>query len=498
MDLPTLDTLNLVSVAPVLALTWWALVVLVIDLFIPNTRKYWTAWLSIVGLIGAAAMLIVQIGSAAPPLPAVEAFGGMLIVDGFGLFLQLVAVFAALIGVLLALDYLPRLGIERGEYYSLLLFSTIGIMLMALAANLIVVFLALEMLSIPLYILSGFARPRPASEEAAMKYFLLGAFASGFLVYGIALTYGGTGTTSLAGVLGVLQGTALNVPLALAGMALILTGLGFKVAAVPFHMWTPDVYQGAPTPVTAFMSVGAKAGGFAAMLRVLVMAMPQVSDQWGILVAVIAMLTMILGNVVAISQSNIKRMLAYSSIAHAGYILVAVAAAQRAEDAPLAVSAAIFYMLTYAVTNLGAFAVVIAVERDDGTGNQIDDFAGLGKARPLLGVAMTVFMLSLTGMPISAGLVGKFFVFQAAIQASVGNPWMLAAAIVGVATSVVSAFYYLRVVLVMFMRDGEVQVSLKPALALALAVTTVGTVALGIVPAPLFRLAQDALLALVS
>jgi NADH-quinone oxidoreductase subunit N len=242
MDLPTLDTLNLVSVAPVLALTAWALVVLVIDLFIPNTRKYWTAWLSIVGLIGAAAMLIVQIGSGAPPLPAVEAFGGMLMVDGFALFLQLVAVFAALIGVLLALEYLPRLGIERGEYYSLLLFSTIGIMLMAMAANLIVVFLALEMLSIPLYILSGFARPRPASEEAAMKYFLLGAFASGFLVYGIALTYGGTGTTSLAGVLGVLQGTALNVPLALAGMALILTGLGFKVAAVPFHMWTPDVY----------------------------------------------------------------------------------------------------------------------------------------------------------------------------------------------------------------------------------------------------------------
>jgi NADH-quinone oxidoreductase subunit N len=262
-------------------------------------------------------------------------------------------------------------------------------------------------------------------------------------------------------------------------------------------MWTPDVYQGAPTPVTAFMSVGAKAGGFAALLRVLVTAMPGVSAQWGVLVAIIAMLTMLLGNFVAIAQSDIKRMLAYSSIAHAGYIMLAVAAAQRPADAPLAVSAALFYLLTYAFTNLGAFAIVIAVENDDGTGNRIDDFAGLGKRRPLLAVVMTLFMLSLTGMPISAGMVGKWFVFQAAINASTGNPWMLTAAIVGVLTSVVSAFYYMRVVLVMFMQEGgEQDVRLQPALGVALAVTAVGTFVLGILPTVAYQMARDALLAL--
>lgn len=498
MDLPTLGSLNLVAVLPAIFLAAWALVVLLVDLFIPHSHKYWTGWLAILGLVAVITTLILQIGDLALPSLPSEAFGGMLMVDGFAVFLQIVFAFAGLIGILLALEYLPRRGIERGEYYTLLLFSISGMMFMSMAADLIVIFLSLELLSIPLYILSGFARPQSASEEAAMKYFLLGAFASGFLVYGIALTYGGVGSTALSDVLTVFEGGAVNMPLALAGMALILVGLGFKVAAVPFHMWTPDVYTGAPTSVTAFMSVGAKAGGFAALLRVLVTAMPTIGQEWGTLVAIIAMLTMIIGNIVAISQSNIKRMLAYSSIAHAGYIMAAVAAAQRAENAGLAVAAAIFYLLTYAFTNLGAFAIVIAVEKDDGTGNQIDDFAGLGKSNPLLGAVMTLFMLSLTGMPISAGLVGKFFVFEAVIQAAPGNPWMLATAIVGVATSVISAFYYLRVVLVMFMQEGDAKPRLQPALTLALVITAVGTFALGVVPAPLFQMAQNALLTLTS
>jgi len=497
MDLPTLETLNLAAAAPALLLAGWTLISLMADLFIPQERKHWMAWVAMVGVLGTAALLIVQLGSGALRDGPQEAFGGMLTVDGFAIFLQLVFLFAAAIGILLALNYLPDHHIARGEYYSLLLFSTLGMVLMSMASDLMVVFLSLELLSIPLYILSGFARPRPSSEEAAMKYFLLGAFASGFLVYGIALTYGGIGSTSLSDLVVGFQGGAPRLPLALSGMALILVGLGFKVAAVPFHMWTPDVYQGAPTPVTAFMSVGAKAGGFAALLRVLVVAMPGVSGQWGVLVAIIAMLTMILGNFVAIAQSDIKRMLAYSSIAHAGYIMLAVGAAQRPQDAPLAVSAALFYLLTYAFTNLGAFAVVIAVENDDGTGNQIDDFAGLGKRRPLLAVAMTLFMLSLTGMPISAGMVGKWFVFQAAINAAIGNPWMLAGAIVGVLTSVVSAFYYLRVVYVMFMQEGgEKEVTLRPALGVALAVTAVGTFVLGVLPAAVYQMARDAFLAL--
>jgi NADH-quinone oxidoreductase subunit N len=494
MDLPTLESINLLAVLPALILLGWTLVLLAIDLFIKPDRKYWTAWLALLGLVGAGVMLGIQAAGAGGV--ALSAFGGMLAVDGFALFMQAIFVLTAIVGILLALEYLPRQGIERGEYYTLLLFTTSGMMFMAMAADLIIVFVALELLSIPLYILSGFARPRTASEEAAMKYFLLGAFASGFLVFGIALTYGGTGTTSLAGILAAIAAGTHNLPLVVAGMAMILVGLGFKVAAVPFHMWTPDVYQGAPSPVTAFMSVGAKAGGFAALLRVLVLALPGIAGEWGVVIAVLAIATMVIGNVVAISQSNIKRMLAYSSIAHAGYILVAVAAAQQPADAPLAVSAAVFYLLTYAFTNLGAFAVVIALEKADGNGNNIDDFAGLGKTRPWLAIAMTLFMLSLTGMPVSAGLVGKFFVFQAAIQAAVGNPWLLAAAIVGMVTSVMSAFYYMRVVLIMFMREGKHEITLKPALGIALALTAAGTLVLGIIPTPVFQLARDALMAL--
>jgi NADH-quinone oxidoreductase subunit N len=329
-----------------------------------------------------------------------------------------------------------------------------------------------------------------------MKYFLLGAFASGFMVYGIALTYGGTGTTSLAGVVAALRGGSQHLALTLIGMGLIVVGLGFKVAAVPFHMWTPDVYQGAPTPVTAFMSVGAKVAGFAALIRVLATAFPGLAAEWGFLIMVLSALTMILGNMVAISQSDIKRMLAYSSIAHAGYILMAVAAAQNPAIAQEAASAAVFYLLVYAFTNLGAFAVVLAVERDDGTGTQIDDFAGLSRTRPLLAVTMTMFMLSLTGFPISGGLVGKFFIFQAAIHAADGNLWMAVLAVIGVLTSIMSAFYYMQVVRLMWFSEGEGKAVLQPALAAATILTAAATFILGITPGPVFALAQRALLAL--
>jgi NADH-quinone oxidoreductase subunit N len=497
MTLPTFGSVNLLAVLPVLVLTVWTCLQLLVDLFIPANRKYWTGWLSSIGLVGAAMTLGMQTSALGFGHPQ-SAFNGMLTVDGFALFLQAIILLTAFLGVLIALNYLPRRGIERGEYYTLLLFTTGGMMLMVMAANLIVVFLALELLSIPLYILSGFARPRLDSEEAAMKYFLLGAFASGFLVYGIALVYGGTGTTSLSGIVAALGGKALNLALATIGMGLILVGLGFKVAAAPFHMWTPDVYQGAPTPVTAFMSVGAKVGGFAALLRVLVTAFPSIASEWSGLVAVIAGITMVLGNFIAISQTDIKRMLAYSSIAHAGYILVAVAAAGRADNAAMAVSSALFYLLTYAITNLGAFAIVTAVEKDDGTGTKIEDFAGLGKSRPMVAAAMALFMLSLTGVPPSAGMVGKFFVFQAAINASTDNPLLLVIIVLGVLTSVVSAFYYMKVVVVMYMREGAGAIQIQPALMTAVVITALGTLALGILPAPIFQMAQQALLGLGS
>ncbi len=492
MDQPLFSSSSLIAAAPALMLVAWTTLMLVADLFIK--RKFVTAVIALAGILLSMGVLAQQAIAAGGN--AISGFGGMIVADPFALAMQFIFLLAAFIGVLIAMEYLPRHGLERGEYYSLLLYTTVGAMFMALATDLIMVFIALELLSIPLYVLSGLARPRVDSEEAALKYFLLGSFSSAFMVFGIALIYGGTGSTSLANVVAAIQGQALQLPLALLGMGLMIVGLGFKVAAVPFHMWTPDVYQGAPTPVTGYMSVGAKAGGFAALLRVLIMAFPGLADEWGIVITVVAALTLILGNVVAISQQNIKRMLAYSSIAHAGYILIAVAAAQDPQVAPFAIGAAVFYLLSYTFTNLGAFGVVMAVERADGSGTQLEDYAGLSKTQPFLAAAMTLFMLSLTGMPISAGLVGKFFVFQAAIEAAQSHPWsMIILAIIGVLTSVISAFYYLRVVLLMWFREGDAEAHLRPALAAGIILTALATFLLGVWPGPVFAIAQTALMA---
>jgi NADH-quinone oxidoreductase subunit N len=411
----------------------------------------------------------------------------MIIGDGFASFLTVLFLLAGLAGIALAYDYLKRMGIERGEYYTLLLFSICGMVLMAHAGDLIVVFLALELLSIPLYVLSGFAYPRLESEEAALKYFLLGAFATGFVVYGIALTYGATQATRLAGILEAAQSGVASPGLLAIGAGLILVGLGFKVAAVPFHMWTPDVYQGAPSPVVAFMSVGAKAGGFAALLRVLLTAFPALAPQWAPAVGWIAALTMIWGNVAAIGQSNIKRLLAYSSIAHAGYILMALASSADNRVAASAVSSALFYLLAYAVTNLGAWAVVLAMEKAEGSGLAIDDYAGLGARRPGMALAMAVFMLSFTGVPPTIGFIGKFALFRAAVDAG-----LIGLALVGVITSLVSAYFYLRVVIVMYMRPGEPVTRSEGWLNATVAVTALAAIAFGLLPGPLLALAGGA------
>jgi NADH-quinone oxidoreductase subunit N len=316
-----------------------------------------------------------------------------------------------------------------------------------------------------------------------MKYFLLGAFSSSFLVFGIALIYGVAGSTALPAVLeGLSSGEALGA----AGVALILVGFAFKVAAVPFHMWTPDVYEGAPTVVTAFMSVGAKVGGFAAMMRVFIMALPDLGDTWVPAVAVIAAVTMILGNVVALAQQNVKRMLAYSSIAHAGYILIAVASATRSEGA---VPAGLFYMLAYLFTNLGAFGVVIAVERREEKGLELEDYKGLARRSPLLALALAYFMLSLTGVPPTGGFAGKFFLFRSAVEANL--VWL---AIVGAITSVVSGYFYLRLVFLSFMFDGEGEVEASPLLNLVVGAGALATLVLGIIPGPWFEMARQAAL----
>jgi NADH-quinone oxidoreductase subunit N len=472
---------DLNTVLPVLVIAVWACVLLIADLFVPKDRKGITAALAAVGLLAAIGVSVMQIG-----LERV-AFGGMIVADGFSSFLQILFLILGLVALGQAYDYLKRQEIERGEYYVLLLFSITGMLLMALAGDLIIVFLALELLSIPLYVLAGFAQPRPASEESSLKYFLLGAFASGFVVYGIALVFGMAGSTQFGKIALVLEASGSPPALLLVGGAMILVGLGFKVAAVPFHMWTPDVYQGAPSSVTSFMSVGAKAAGFAALLRVFVEVFSLAGDAWGPLMIWIAALTMIWGNIAAIAQKNIKRMLAYSSIAHAGYIFMALPAAADPPVSNHAVSAALFYLLAYAITNLGAWSVVITLERLEGGGLDLDDYAGLGKRRPLLAAMMTLFMLSLTGVPPTVGFMAKFYLLEAVVDAG-----LVGLAVVAVLTSLVSAYYYLRVVIKMYMQDGEPETRREGLLNVTLWLMAICTLLFGLLPAPLLNLAGQA------
>jgi NADH-quinone oxidoreductase subunit N len=476
---------NLSKTMPLNVVILWACGLLLVDLFVPKDRKGVTALLAAAGMVVALGFTIAQTGA------QTTAYGGMIAVDGFATFLTVLFLGSGLVGIALSYEYLNRQGIQRGEYYVLLMFSISGMILMSLAADLIVVFLALELLSIPLYVLAGFARPKPDSEEAALKYFLLGAFASGFVVYGVALVFGATGGTALAHIVDSLAAGTADLTLLTIGSALILVGLGFKVAAVPFHMWTPDVYQGAPSAVTAFMAVGAKAGGFAALLRIFVTALaPLAADLTPVLWGVAA-LTMILGNVVAIAQGNIKRLLAYSSIAHAGYILMALVPYGQAGVAGDAVASALYYLLAYAFTNFAAWAVVIAIERREGRGLLLNDYAGMGRRYPALAAIMAVAMLSFTGVPPTLGFVGKFYLFNTVIE---GGFYGLA--IIGVLTSLVSAYYYLRVVVIMYMQEGEPLAVRDPWVYLTAAAAGVGTVALSIFSVPLFAWAAQAVLTL--
>jgi NADH-quinone oxidoreductase subunit N len=473
-----LSTNDWLSILPVLILSIWGMALLLIELFLPRNRSTVIGWLSLIGVVGAA------VASMVLSTRQITGFGGMVVLDGMAAFISVVGLVATLLTVWVSLNYIRDRNMERAEYYVLLLFSTSGIMLMAQATNLIIVFLGLELLSIPLYILAGFARPQLDSEEAGIKYFLLGAFATGFLVYGIALIYGATGSTDIARIAQVAQ-TGRSATLLLVGAGLIIVGLGFKVAAVPFHMWTPDVYEGAPTPITGFMSVGAKAAGFAALLRVLLFGLAPVRLDWIPVIAILSALTMILGNVVALAQTNLKRMLAYSSIAHAGYMLMGLAAGNQA-----GLAAILFYLLAYVFTNIGAFAVLAVMARREGEDQTFPQYAGLMRRHPWLAVAMTVFMLSLTGIPPTGGFFGKYYLFMAAVNGNLG--WL---AIIGVLTSVISAFFYLRVIVDMTMREPEREMPgrIYPVLVTTLAVTVLGTLVLGVWPGPWLEMAQAGL-----
>jgi NADH-quinone oxidoreductase subunit N len=481
-----MSSVDFITLLPALILCGWACLLLLGDVFLPVAQRKWIGWLSLPGLAAAGAGMLPWGGR-----QELLGFGGLLRADQYSFFVGSIFLCSAVVVVLLALNYLPRQGLQRGEFYVLLLFSLSGMLLITQAADLIIVFLALELLSIPLYILAGLARPRLTSEEAALKYFLLGSFATGFLVYGTALVYGATRTTNLLQIVAAVQAGTASLSLLLVGAALIFVGFGFKVALVPFQMWTPDVYEGAPSVVSAFMSVGAKTAGFAALLRVFVTAFPVIAGQWSSVAAILAALTMILGNFAALPQVNIKRLLAYSSIAHAGYLLVGVVAAGTTGVVNRAVSSVIYYLLAYTAANLGAWAVVIAVERVEGAGLKLDDYAGLGKRHPALALAMTVFMFSLTGLPPTIGFVAKFAIFRAALES--GYLWL---AIIGVLTSIFSAFYYLRVIVIMFMREGEATADSHPTLNAAVGATAIATLVFGVLPAPLLAWASQALLEL--
>ncbi|MFQ5576570.1 MAG: NADH-quinone oxidoreductase subunit N [Anaerolineae bacterium] len=476
--MPAIDIphLNFAALLPVILVIVTGLAVLVADLFVSDKRSL--GWLSVIGVLLAGAVGALQQG-----MPTFDrAFQNVALADGYAHFFNLVFVITAALSILVALGQLGRAGLHRGEYYALLLFSTAGMMVMAAATDLMVVFLGLEIMSMALYVMAALNRAQRPSGEAGIKYFLLGSFASAFFLYGVALVYGATGSTNMP-VIGQVLSHSAKSPIALLGLGLLLVGFAFKVAAVPFHWWTPDVYHGAPTPVTTFMSVGAKAAGFAALIRLLMVSFsPAFTVDWQIAVAALAVLTMTLGNVAALAQKDAKRMLAYSSIAHAGYILVGVAAGSAG-----GVSASLFYLLTYAFMNIGAFAVIGALQRRNAVGAAIAEYAGLAAQKPWLAAAMAVFLLSLTGFPPLAGFWGKLYLFRAAVQADL--VWL---AVVGVLNSGLAAFYYLNLIVHMYMKPAAGEppaVTLSASTQLALSVAGAATIIIGLWPAPVINLA---------
>jgi NADH-quinone oxidoreductase subunit N len=464
--------------APTLVVLAAAAIVLVLDAVRRPLPRELPAMVALAGMVGA--LLATLMRWSAPG----RAFRDMVVLDNFALFFNVVICYAGALIVLLSMDYLRRTGAESGEYWALVLFSTSGMMLMAAAGDLIVVFLALELMSLSLYVLAGLFKRELASGEAAMKYFLLGAFASSFLLYGIALIYGAAGTTNLDRIAAAVASRPRD-PLFVIGLGLLMVGFGFKISSVPFHMWVPDVYQGAPTSVTALIATGSKAGAFAALIRVLMVTLRGVPPDWAALLWVIAAVTMTVGNVVALAQSNLKRMLAYSSIAHVGYMLVGLVTGGVS-----GAGSVLFYLLTYTFTTAGAFGVITLCERARGEAVEVGDYAGLARRHPILAATLALFLLSLVGIPPLAGFVGKFYVFGAAVRA--GYIWL---AVIAVLNSAAAAYYYLRIIVYMYMREPEgVATNYASSFAggLALAIALVAIVLLGVMPAPFVDLAQAA------
>ncbi len=472
-DVWTTVGINITVILPELVLFAFALLVMLADMTSNDQKEGLRGVLPWLALLGVAVTTGVCAAIWSTP---VASFQGAAIIDNFAMGVKLIVLVATALAILLSVSYIPKVNKQVGEYYTLLLLCATAMMFMGSATDLMVVFLALETFSIALYIMTSLNPNNPRSTEAGMKYLLLGAFASAFFVYGAALVYGATGSTQYATIAAVLLNGVSQPGLLYPGIAMLIVGLGFKVSLVPFHMWTPDVYQGAPTPVTAFMSVGTKAAAFAAFIRLLLTAFPEQHITWSWILAILAVVTMTLGNFAALRQLSLKRMLAYSGIAHAGYVLVGLVGG-TAQSA----SAAIFYLFSYAFMNIGVFAVIIALEKaneDDALQNRA---AGIGKRWPMLALVMAIFLFSLSGIPPLAGFFGKLFVFQAAVDG--GFAWLAA---VGMLNSAVAAYYYLRVTVAMYFEEPTSETLAEAprwaTLNIGLAVAAILTIVIGLYP----------------
>jgi NADH-quinone oxidoreductase subunit N len=462
---------------PELILLFWGCTVLLLDLVLRRQQKLAITAFSFVGVILALLSCLPLVGT------EVTTFSGMYVLDGFSLFFKVLFLLVAALTILISPRYLVIEDIPVGEYYALVLFSTIGMMIMAAATDVLAIYIGLELMSLAIYTLAGFIKRDPKSTEAAMKYFLMGSFSSGILLYGLALLYGLTGSTQVD-VMVVQVAQLENNPALILAIVLLIGGLGFKIAAVPFHMWAPDVYEGAPHSVVGFISVGSKAAAIAALMRIFLVALEPAKDQWEPLLWAISLLSMVIGTLVAIAQNNIKRMLAYSSVASAGYMLIGIITGTE-----IGLASVLVYAMSYVFMNIGAFALVVLLCRRGERGDTIDEFTGLARVSPMASASLVIFFLSLTGLPPTAGFIGKFYLFASAIQAG-----YIGLAVVGVLSSAISLYYYFSVIMQMYMQEApkEHGLSPTPGIAVALILMVAGTLVFGIFPGPLINAAKAA------
>jgi len=471
------------ALIPLLIIVFASLCIMILEVFLKKENKDYLAYISIIFLVVCGFFLVRAWNK------DFSYFNGNLFLDNLSLFFSFIFLITTFLVILISMKYISLQGVNCGEYYSLLLLALSGMLIMVTSGDLLVIFLGLEVLSISSYSLAGLRMKEEKSSEAAIKYFLLGCFASAFLVYGIALLYGATYSTDISSIINHFQsGESLGL-MALIGLGMVVIGFGFKIAVVPFHMWTPDVYEGAPTPITAFFSVGPKAVGFAVLLRMLYPYLKNVQDSSQaifLLLCIISVLTMVVGNLIALRQTNLKRILAYSSIAHAGYLLIAILAQDNAS--------LVFYLTVYIFMNIGAFAAVIALGKKDKEYLELEDYAGIGFKYPWIGATFSVFLLSLAGFPPTGGFLAKFYVFSAAVRQD-----LVPLVIIGVMASLISVFYYLRIIVYMYMKEPSYEVDINidnPGLFLVLFLCLYGVLQLGIFPGNVLILIKQAVTAL--